>query len=227
MAPAHTIAALESALEVGADALALGIHLSKDGHPMVFGATKLERLSDGRGPLGALTARELKRLDAGGWKDPRFIGQRIQTLQEVLERFRDRTHFWLELSGNAALYPEIEERVIGTLEIYDAIGVSVIVVQTRLSLLSARGCSAETRLAAVWEKGPVERALPESGLAQALWAKGKLVTEAAIATIRGAGLQCHARIDDEPALADRLVTYGVDGIITGRPGPVLARLGRR
>jgi glycerophosphoryl diester phosphodiesterase len=226
-APGHTIAALESALEVGADALALGIHLSRDGHPVVFGATKLERISDGRGPLGALTVRELKRLDAGGWKGPRFLGQRIQTLQEVLERFRDRTRFWLELSGSAALYPEIEERVIGTLEIYDAIGVSVVVVQTRLGLASVRAWSAETRLATVWAKGPLEKALPESGLAEALWAEGKLVTEAAITRIRGAGLQCHAWIDDEPALVDRLVTHGVDGLITGRPGALVARLGRR
>ena len=76
-APEHTIAAFEAALAEGADALALRVRVSKDGHPVVFGHATLERTSDGRGSVAQLTVRELKRLDAGGWKGPRFGGQRI------------------------------------------------------------------------------------------------------------------------------------------------------
>ncbi len=101
-APEHTIAAFEAALAEGADALALRVRVSKDGHPAVFGHATIEPTTDGRRPLASLTVRELKRLDAGGWKGPRFVGQRIQTLQEVIERFRDRTRFWIELPDDAA-----------------------------------------------------------------------------------------------------------------------------
>jgi glycerophosphoryl diester phosphodiesterase len=228
VAPASTIAAFESALDVGADALWLGIQLSKDGHPVVFGAPVLDRITDGRGRVGALTVRELKRLDAGGWKAPRFRGQRIQTLQEVLERFRDRTRFWLDLTANATeALPAIEERVISTLEIYDAVGVSVVAATGRESLTRLRTWSAEARLAAVWTRGAFEESMPDGGVAHALCTDSRLVTEDALSRIRAAGLDCHVQIDDEPALADRLIVYGVDGIITGRPEPLLARMGRR
>jgi glycerophosphoryl diester phosphodiesterase len=50
----------------------------------------LERTTDGAGLVGERTVRELKRLDAGGWYRAEFRGQRVQTLQEVLERFRHR-----------------------------------------------------------------------------------------------------------------------------------------
>src|SRR3989442_1495273 len=111
--PPPTIAALE----VGADALWLGIQLSRDGQPVVLGGPSLDRVTDGRGDVGALTVRELKRLDAGGWMAPRFRGQRIQTLPEVLERFRDRTRFWLELANveeasSTSPSPTMEEKVI-------------------------------------------------------------------------------------------------------------------
>ncbi len=100
-APEHTIAAFEAALDEGADALSLRVRLSRDGHPVAFGPATLERTTDGRGTVGECTVRELKRLDAGGWKGLSFRGQRVQTLQEVLERFRDRTRFWIELPDGA------------------------------------------------------------------------------------------------------------------------------
>src|SRR5205823_3682589 len=110
----------------------------KAGHPVVLGGASLDRVTDGRGHVGALTVRELKRLDAGGWMAPRFRGQRIQTLPEVLERFRDRTRFWLELANveeasSTSPSPTIEEKVISTLEIYDAVAVSVVACARRRS----------------------------------------------------------------------------------------------
>ena len=132
-APEHTIAAFEAALDEGADALSLRVRLSRDGHPVAFGPATLERTTDGRGTVGECTVRELKRLDAGGWKGLSFRGQRVQTLQEVLEA------------------ADVEQ-------------------------------------------------------------------------IRAAGLGCYVWTVNEPVLADRLVGWRVDGILTDRPGLVRARI---
>jgi glycerophosphoryl diester phosphodiesterase len=224
VAPTHSIAALEAALDVGADALWLGIQLSKDGHLVALGSSALDWSTDGRGPVSALTVRELKRLDAGGWMAPRFRGQRIQTLSEVLERFRDRTRFWLELPGPAVA----EEKVISTLEIYEAVAISVVAARERESLARLRAWNAEVELAAVWTEGALEKALPQGEPARALCAAERLVTTQALASIRAAGLECHVQTDDEPVLANRLILPGgVDGFITGRPESWLARIGRR
>jgi glycerophosphoryl diester phosphodiesterase len=120
-APQHTIVAFETAIDEGADALGLQVRLTRDAHLVVFEPATLEGTTNGRGPLSAHTVRELKRLDAGGGKDPRFEGQRIQTLNEVLERFRGRTRFWIELPEETNTESGIEERVVSTIEIYDAV----------------------------------------------------------------------------------------------------------
>ena len=44
-----------------------------------------------------------------------------------------------------------------------------------------------------------------------------LLGPAELAAIRAAGRECHVWTVNEPALMDRLVEWGVDGIITDRP----------
>jgi len=51
------------------------------------------------------------------------------------------------------------------------------------------------------------------------------VTHEAVAQIRAAGLACYVWTVNEPAQMDRLVEWGVSGIITDRPGLLRARLG--
>src|SRR5262245_7648951 len=79
-APENTIAAFELALDQGADALELDVHLSLDDQPVVIHDFTLERTTDGAGPVRARSMRELKRLDAGSWRGRPFRGQRLQTL---------------------------------------------------------------------------------------------------------------------------------------------------
>ena len=120
-APENTIAAFELALDQGADGIALDVHLTRrrpaGRHPRFHPGAHHRR----RGSCWRPHVREIKRLDAGGWRGRRFRGQRVQTLQEVLERFRDRTRFWIELKGGSALYPGIEERVVSMVEIYEVV----------------------------------------------------------------------------------------------------------
>lgn len=43
----------------------------------------LDRTTNGTGRVAEKTLLELKKLDAGGWFDPRFRGQRIPTIDEI------------------------------------------------------------------------------------------------------------------------------------------------
>ena len=225
-APEHTIAAFEAALTEGADALALCVQLSRDGHPVVFGPPTLERTTDGRGSVSEHTVRELKRLDAGGWKGPRFAGQRIQTLQEVLERFRGRTRFWIELPGGVDAGRGVEERAVSTLEIYESVELCLVQSADRAALARVRALNSTVPLGVIWKAGPLASALPVAGLAESLCAVAALLGGAQVEQIRGAGLGCYAWTVNEPALMDRLVGWHVDGILTDRPGFVRARVGR-
>jgi glycerophosphoryl diester phosphodiesterase len=223
-APEHTIAAFEAAMGEGADAIGLRVRLTRDGHPVVFGPAMLQRTTNGRGPLSAHTMRDLKRLDAGSWKDPRFGGQRIQTLQEVMERFRDRTRFWIELPEDGDDHDGIEERVVSTIEIYEAVELSHVQSAHRKALDRVRALNQEVKLAAMWTTGPLDHALQTARAFDAVCASHEGLGVAVVETIRAAGLGCYIETVDEPALVDRLIGWRVDGIFTGRPGLVRARV---
>jgi len=225
-APEHTIAAFEAALDEGADALSLQVRLSRDGHPVAFGPATLERTTDGRGTVGERTVRELKRLDAGGWKGLRFRGQRVQTLQEVLERFRDRTRFWIELPDGADPQSGIEERVISMLEIYEAVERCLVQSADPQALGRVRALNPTIPLGTLWSAGSLASALPTPGTVDALCPAVEVLGATDLESIRAAGLGCYVWTVNEPALADRLVGWRVDGIVTDRPGLVRARIGR-
>jgi glycerophosphoryl diester phosphodiesterase len=224
-APEHTIAAFELALDQGADGIALDVHLTRDGQPVVIHDFTLERTTDGAGAVAAHTMREMKRLDAGAWRNRRFQGQRVQTLQEVLERFRDRTRFWIEIRGGSDLYPDIEERVVSMVEIY-----GLWTTPSFSRWISSAGPDPDLepghhaggRCARV-----ITRALPggdERGASAV--SSARAIDRDDGSEIRRAGLACYVRTGDDPGSLERLSAWDVDGIITARPSLVRTRLGR-
>jgi glycerophosphoryl diester phosphodiesterase len=96
-APANTLAAFLLAVELGADGIELDVHLSKDGHVVVIHDFDLAATTNGQGLVCAKTLVELKELDTGSWFDPVFAGQRIPTLQEVIDAVGHRLLLNIEL----------------------------------------------------------------------------------------------------------------------------------
>jgi glycerophosphoryl diester phosphodiesterase len=68
--PENTLAAFDHGLSLGAGGLELDVHLSRDGIVVVHHDATLDRTTSGRGPLAACTAAQLAGLDAGY----RFVG---------------------------------------------------------------------------------------------------------------------------------------------------------
>jgi glycerophosphoryl diester phosphodiesterase len=83
--PENTLAAFREAIRLGAHQIELDVAVTKDGHLVLMHDGTVDRTTDGRGPVGQLTLAEIKRLDAGSWKDPRFAGERVPTLAEALD----------------------------------------------------------------------------------------------------------------------------------------------
>lgn len=75
LAPENTLESFELAFDLGADLVELDVHLTRDGHPVVFHDDTLERTTDlarrrpggGRVHVSDLTLAELQELDAGRW----------------------------------------------------------------------------------------------------------------------------------------------------------------
>ena len=65
LAPENTMPAIDNGMSLGADGLEIDVQLSADGIPVVIHDQTLDRTTDRTGPVSALTAAELARVDAG------------------------------------------------------------------------------------------------------------------------------------------------------------------
>lgn len=118
-APENTLAAFSRAIQAGSDLVEMDLRLSRDAQVIVFHDRELDRTTDGEGPAGERTLAQLKELDAGSWFSPEFAGEKIPTLDEVLELFAPtRTGLYLELKidrGEENVREELVPRVLNVL----------------------------------------------------------------------------------------------------------------
>ncbi len=110
-APQNTLAAFRRAVEMGADGVELDVHLSADGVPVVIHDEKVDGTTDGQGLVTAKPLAELKELDAGSKFDPKFAGERIPTLEEVLAEVGNRLRVNIELKDYSWSDRGLESRV--------------------------------------------------------------------------------------------------------------------
>ena len=97
--PENTLPALLEARRLGAHMLEFDVRLTGDGELAVIHDATVDRTTDGSGEVSGFTAGELKRLDAGAWKDPRFRGVRIPTLAETLKALAGDVWLNINLKG--------------------------------------------------------------------------------------------------------------------------------
>lgn len=80
--PENTLPAVKAALALGVDLIEIDIYLTRDGVPVLAHDARLERCSNGEGPIGSYTLKELKQLDFGLYKGERFRGTPVPTLAD-------------------------------------------------------------------------------------------------------------------------------------------------
>lgn len=96
-APENTLSAFREAIRQKADAIELDVQLSRDNKLVVIHDPWLNRTTNGRGLVRQKTLKEIKTLDAGVKFAKKHGGQRIPTLDEVLETFGKTTNYVIEL----------------------------------------------------------------------------------------------------------------------------------
>jgi glycerophosphoryl diester phosphodiesterase len=220
-APANTLAAFLLAVELGADGIELDVHLSKDGEAVVVHDFTLEATTDGEGLVRNKTLAELKELDAGIWFDPAFIGQRIPTLQEVIDAVGDRLLFNIELKTASVRDDGLAAVVVRTIEenhLLDRVVVSsfnplAIRWIKRLNPWVPVGLLYAPDMPFLLRRPWLQRLLrPE-----ALHPHYTLVDGEYVRRARKRGCRVHVWTADDPGEMWQLMRMDVDLIITNRP----------
>lgn len=110
--PENTLASFQSAIELGVDVIECDVHRSADGGLPVIHDHLVDRTTDGSGLVREFTMAELQRFDAGSWKNPRFAGERVPSLQQVLALAKGKVGVAVEIKNLPLAYPGIEEAVV-------------------------------------------------------------------------------------------------------------------
>lgn len=84
-APENTLASFALAKELNADWFELDCTLTKDNQIVIIHDDDTERTTGKKGKVKSQTLAEIKQLDAGLWKDPKFAGEKLPTLGEALD----------------------------------------------------------------------------------------------------------------------------------------------
>jgi glycerophosphoryl diester phosphodiesterase len=110
--PENTLAAFQGAIAAEANMIELDVHLTRDGALLVTHDFQLGRTSNGKGPLSALTSRELRSLDAGAWFSDFYKGERFPVLGEVLAMVKGKAELNVELKEETIQEPDARNAMV-------------------------------------------------------------------------------------------------------------------
>lgn len=87
--PENTLEAYRRAIELGTGMIECDVNRTRDGQLMMIHDWRLDRTTDGSGPVRNLTLDEVRELDAGSWMGPEFRGLRVPTTIDTIELARE------------------------------------------------------------------------------------------------------------------------------------------
>jgi glycerophosphoryl diester phosphodiesterase len=231
LAPENTLVAFAGGMDAGADGIECDVHLSRDGVPVVIHDTTLDRTTDESGPVGARTADELARVDAGyrfardGAFPFRGGGHGVPRLDAVLDLVRHGRLIIEMKQGNPALARAVATAVrradaasrvcVGS---FHRVGLEILRAEAPEIATSASEEEARWTLYRSWCRWPFRRARPYVAF-QVPQRAGRLtvISPAFIDQAHRDAARVDVWVVDEPSDIIRLLGYGVDGLISDRP----------
>lgn len=227
-APENTLAAFQKAIEMGVDGVECDVHCTKDGSVVVIHDHTLNRTTDIKGAVEEMTLKEVKKADAGSWFDPRFAGERIPTLRELLKLAKGKAITVIEIKSE-----NIADKVIKEIKDARAESEAVIISFHASALKDAHeiypriprglligGRKAIKKPAAVLDL--IQQAAEAA--ASILDLSSKIITPSLVKESHLRGMGVWAWTVDDEAEMKRLAEMHIDGITSNYPERLQAAL---
>jgi glycerophosphoryl diester phosphodiesterase len=236
LAPENTAAAIDNGMALGSDGLEIDVQLSADGVPVVIHDTMLDRTTDRAGPVGALTADELARVDAGyrfqvdGAFPFRGRGIGVPRLVELLAR-HPGARVIIEMKGGQ---PGLAHAVAAAVRRTDAVrrvcvgsfyqqSINAIRTAAPEIVTSASQSEARWTLHRSWVRWPWRSNQPYAAFQVPEYAgRMRVVSPAFVRQVHKQGHVLQVWVVNERDDIRRLLDWGVDGIISDRPDIAVA-----
>lgn len=223
VAPPNTLSAFEKAIALGAHGVELDVHLSADGVPVVIHDFTVDRTTDGQGRVADLPLATLKALDAGSWFDPAFAGERIPTLEEVFAAVGQQLLVNVELKVPPREDRGLEKAVVEQVARHGMSNRVLISSFNPYALRRTRCLDPRIPLGLLYNTALLSRlaraiaTLMPDLQPEAIHPHWALVRPSNVRQAHARGRRVMVWTVDEPTAVERLIGWGVDGVITNRP----------
>nr|WP_297461259.1 glycerophosphodiester phosphodiesterase family protein [uncultured Halomonas sp.] len=213
-APENTLAAIEQAIEDGADYVEFDVRLTADDAIVVSHDDSLRRLTGHAQSLSEMTLKQARQIDVGSWFDDAFAGQRIPTFEEVLELTRHRAGLYIELKPGPGEARQLVARVLE--ELPEARRDEAVMASLSPVVIREVNRQAPDMRTTLFAQFVLRGGLNLTTI-DALGLRHNRVTEDAVEAAHHYGYQLHAWTVNSRGQMSRLIDLGVDNIITDRP----------
>ncbi|MCB2017956.1 MAG: glycerophosphodiester phosphodiesterase [Hydrogenophaga sp.] len=221
LSPENTLAAFREGARRGYRMFECDAKLSSDGVVFLLHDSTLDRTTNGRGVAGQRPWAELRDLDAGSWHSREFAGEPLPTLAAVA-RFCLANACWLNIEIKPTPGTEEETgRAVAREAARLWAGAEEPPLLTSFQPHALQGARAEapelprgllleSRWDGWWEHARTTLDCRAIVCNQDLW------TEDLMSQVHEAGMKALAYTVNEPDMASRLWSWGIDGLITDR-----------
>lgn len=232
-APENTMAAFRKAVEFGAGFIETDLQLSRDARLVAVHDDTLDRTTNGSGPVSAKALHELRQLDAGSWfrapdqQAPHpFAGERIPTIEEILAFGREHEiglHLEIKPTGPSGA----EHAIVGALHASGEIARSVVLSFSPSVLKRVRQLEPLVMTGFLFsERFPAAVATAVEAGARQLLPRTDRVTHDLVTEAHAHDLKVVTWTANSPEEMQRMISAGVDGIITDYPEHLVEMLRR-
>lgn len=240
--PGETLFAFERAAALGVDVLEMDVHSTSDGQLVLMHNDTVDETTEGTGRINSMTLAELKRLDAGfrwtqdGQSFPfRGMGITVPTISEVFTAF-PRARMNVEIKQKSpSIVPQFCD-LIRQHRMADKVLVasfwSDVLDEFRRACPEVATSASTPEALRFYALNVVLKGDKYRPNADALQVDSKakvfpIITESFVSAAHRQGLPLHAWTVNEPEEMRRMISLGVDGIITDFPLRLLEILGRQ
>jgi glycerophosphoryl diester phosphodiesterase len=221
-APENTLASFKKAVTLGAAFIETDLQLTRDARLVAIHDETVNRTTNGKGAVHDMTLADLRRLDAGSWFGSEFAGERIPTLEEILDFAKKYdVVFYLELKPGGSWGGE--HALISGLRDSGQIARTIVISFDASILATVRKIEPTVMTALLYDgqlEKPLEQAM-EVGARQ-LAIRGDLVSPWLLTAARKKDLQVVCWTVNHSAHMRLLMAAGVDGIMSDYPDRLVA-----
>ncbi len=212
-APENTLASVALAVEQGADIVEIDVQETADGEVVVVHDSDLMRVGGAAVKIWEATYDELMEIDVGSWYGPEFSGQRVPTLEQVLEICKGRA--WVDIELKYYGHNErLEERVA---EIVERMGMEDEVVLMSLAydlVLSMKALRPDWTVGLLTAKAVGDLTTSDADF---LAVHVGIASSGFVRRAHAAGKEVYVWTVNDKLNMSRMMSRGVDGVITDHP----------